>query len=63
MHQFFDDVLPYHQFSLRVAQSDIPRLDAILASVPDWEVAHLQVRRKVESLACCFTPGAVNFTG
>lgn len=43
VNQFFDDVLPYHAFSLRVAQADIPRLDVILKAVPDWEIAHLQV--------------------
>ena len=42
--QYFEDVLPYTDFSVRVPQCDIPRLDAILRSVPQREVARLQVR-------------------
>jgi hypothetical protein len=41
--QYFEDVLPYTDFSIRVPQCDIPRLDAILRSMPLHEVARLQV--------------------
>ena len=42
VHQPFDDVLPYHEFSLRLPQSDIPRLDDILRSVSAGELLALQ---------------------
>jgi hypothetical protein len=47
VHQPFDDVLPYHEFSLRLPQADIARLDDILRSVTPVELAALQrgVRR------------------
>jgi hypothetical protein len=47
VHQPFDDVLPYHEFALRLPQADIPRLDDILRSVTPTELALLQrgVRR------------------
>jgi hypothetical protein len=47
VHQPFDDVLPYHEFSIRLPQADIGRLDAILRAVTPSELRLLQagVRR------------------
>ncbi len=47
VHQPFDDVLPYHEFALRLPQADIERLDAILRAVTPAELRLLQagVRR------------------
>ena len=41
--QYFEDVLPYGAFSVRVPQCDIPRLHAILSTIPRRERALLQV--------------------
>lgn len=36
IHQIYDDILPYHEFSVRLPQSAIPDLDKILKSItPD----------------------------
>lgn len=42
-----DDVLPYHEFSLRVTQDELDDLEAILRAVPKGRVEELQagVRR------------------
>ena len=47
--QAFDALLPYHEFSLRLKQSDIPNLPTILANYPDeaW-------RRLRRNLACAW---------
>lgn len=38
MHQPYDDILPYHEFSIRLPQKDIDKLDKILQSVSPEEV-------------------------
>ncbi len=47
VHQPFDDVLPYHEFSLRLPQAEIDRLDDVLRDVSPAELRALQagVRR------------------
>eukprot|EP00898_Chlorokybus_atmophyticus_P003505 jgi/Chlat1/4155/Chrsp27S04260 len=40
--QYFEDILPYEDFSLRVAQKDIPKLPTILRAVPPEEIARKQ---------------------
>ena len=47
VHQPYDDVLPYDAFSLRLPQSDVAQLDAVLRGVSDLELRVLQagVRR------------------
>jgi hypothetical protein len=47
IHQPFDDVLPYHEFALRLPQSDMDSVDAILRGVSPTELLALQngVRR------------------
>lgn len=54
--QYFEDVLPYGAFSVRVPQCDIQRLHAILSTIPRRELALLQViaSKKSESFAWNF---------
>jgi hypothetical protein len=40
--QFFEDLVPYMKFSVRVSKADISRLDAILNAIPEAEIAELQ---------------------
>lgn len=41
MHQASEDVLPYHEFSIRVPRADIPFLNLTLAAVTDAEYERL----------------------
>lgn len=41
VHQYFEDILPYEQFSIRLSNADIPRLPAILRTVSDEQYARL----------------------
>ena len=42
----FCGVLDWRRFSVRIRQSDIPRLPAILAAIPPAQVATMQARLK-----------------
>ena len=41
VHQYFEDIMPYEQFSIRLSNADIPNLPAILRSVSDAQYAAL----------------------
>ena len=43
MRMFWEEVLPYEEFSIRIATSDIPALPAILDGMTSPDIARLQV--------------------
>ncbi len=40
--QYFQDMLPYQDFSVRLGMEDIPRLGPLLRAIDDRELARLQ---------------------
>ena len=40
--QFFEDVVPYQDFSVRLGMEDIPHLGPLLRAIDDKEYARLQ---------------------
>ncbi len=54
MRMFWEEVLPYEEFSIRIATSDIPALPGILDGMTPPDIARLQVLPCPSSpLHCC----------
>lgn len=68
MLQYYEDVLPYQDFSVRLSNEDIPRLGDILRAIDDSEYGRLQQGllrsvNGVDSLFCHNLCGIAVHTG